>query len=532
MALHLAGAPAPAAASSGQVAIIEDDGHMMSDPVGTLQTFRKLGASMVRVFLPWTAIAPDANSTTKPAGFDATDPAAYPAGAWDRWDAIVRDARQAGISVDFTITGGSPRWAESQARPSEIIGNLQRAWYPRAAMFGDFVRAAATRYGGSYPDPENPGATLPRISFWSIWNEPNFGEDLGPQAVNGSRTSVAPGMYRGILNAAWQAFQATGHGHDKIIIGELAARGMSGKATRSHPDGLPGKFAQTKPLAFIRTLYCVDSRYKQLRGGAASSVGCPTNAAGSRRFRSQNPALFSASGFSDHPYPEDQPPTRDRSKDPDFAAFSELPNLASKLDTLQKLYGSRTRFAIYNDEYGYITHPPNTGRFVSPSTAATYLNWAEYLSWKSSRIASTMQYLLYDPAPNPNLPQGGFASGLLTAGGVFKPAFSAYRMPLYLPVTSTKRRHSLEVWGCARPAHFASSDTHQSQFVQIQLQRGGRGSFSTVKRVKITNSRGYFDTRVTFPASGTVRLMWNYPSKDPLLPTGTIYSRHVSIKLR
>jgi hypothetical protein len=529
--LHLLGAAAPALASTNQVAIIEDDTHMLADPVGTLQQFRKLGAGTVRVFLPWSAMAPGFNSTTEPANFDPTDSASYPDGVWDRWDAIDRAARQAGIGVDFTITGGSPRWAEHQARPSQIVGNQQRAWYPDAAKFGEFVRAAAKRYGGSYPDPQNPGQTLPRVSFWSIWNEPNFGEDLGPQAINGSRTSVAPGMYRSIVNSTWQAFQATGHGRDTIVIGELAARGLSGKATRKHPDGLPGNFAQTKPLLFIRTLYCVDSNNRELRGNAARSVGCPTTAGASRRFRAQNPGLFSASGFSDHPYPQDQPPTKDRSKDPNFASFSELPNMERELDKVTHVYGSGKHFAIYNDEYGYITHPPNKGRFVSPSTAAYYINWAEYLSWRSRRIASTMQYLLYDPPPNPALPQGGFASGLLTSAGKFLPAYSAYRLPLYMPVTSTRRRRSLEVWGCVRPAHFAAADTHQAQFVQIQLQRGNRGSFSTVKQIKVTSQRGYFDARVTFPASGTVRLVWQYPSDDPNLPAGTIYSRHIRIRL-
>jgi hypothetical protein len=530
-ALHLVGTPAQAVASSGQVAIIEDDAHLLSDPMGTLQTFRKLGAGMVRVFLPWTSVAPDWSSSREPSNFDPTDPGAYPAGVWDRWDAVARDAQQEGIAVDLVVTGGSPHWASGPRIPNPAASNPARAWYPSASKFGEFVRAVAKRYGGSYPDPTDPSKTLPRVSFWSIWNEPNFGEDLAPQAVNGSRTSVAPGIYRGLVNAAWQALQSTGHGHDRILIGELAARGLSGRVTRKHPEGLPGDFAQTKPLAFIRNVYCVDSGYRELRGGAARAVGCPTTGAASRQFRAQNPGLFAASGFSDHPYPQDQPPTMDRSKDPDFATFSELPNLESKLDRLQRRYGSRTRFSVYNDEYGYITHPPNRGRYVSPTTAAYYINWAEYLSWRARRTASTMQYLLYDPAPSKLLPQGGFASGLLTVRGRFKPAFASYRMPLFLPVSTTGRGRSLEVWGCVRPAHFASSDTHQAQFVQIQLQRNSRGSFSTVKRVKITSSRSYFDTRVTFPASGTVRLVWSYPKDDPKLPSGTVYSRHASIKL-
>jgi hypothetical protein len=41
---------------------------------------------------------------------------------------------------------------------------------------------------------------------------------------------------------------------------------------------------------------------------------------------------------------------------------------------------------------------------------------------------------------------------------------------------------------------------------------------------------GYFDTHVTFPGSGTVRLTYTYPGSDMQLAPGyTTYSRHVTI---
>ena len=44
---------------------------------------------------------------------------------------------------------------------------------------------------------------------------------------------------------------------------------------------------------------------------------------------------------------------------------------------------------------------------------------------------------------------------------------------------------------------------------------------------------GYFDVRVSFPSSGTVRLSWTYPSGDPLLSPGrTIYSRNVAVAIK
>jgi hypothetical protein len=210
---------------------------------------------------------------------------------------------------------------------------------------------------------------------------------------------------------------------------------------------------------------------------------------------------------------------------------------------LQRIYGSGKRFPIYNNEYGYITNPPNhsSARFVSPSTAAYYDNWAEYLSWRNSRIANSMQFLLYDPNPTKNVPEyGGFASGLIFYGGARKPGYNAYRLPLFLPVTSAKRGRSLEVWGCLRPAHFARLDTAGTpQQVQIQFQRGSSGGFTTLRTVTVTNTRGYFDLRITFPASGSVRLAWSYPPGDPLLTPSlitpgdadTVYSRTVTVKV-
>ena len=417
------------------------------------------------------------------------------------------------------------------------------------------MQAVGTRYSGTYDptlDQTMPGDPndLPRVSFWEIWNEPNFGYDLAPQAIKGSAVPTAAPMYRNLLDAAWSGLQGTDHGHDTILIGNLDARGQSAPGTRSQPQGLPGNFAATKPMQFIRTLYCVSSSYKELRGGAAGLVGCPTNAAASRQFRAANPGLFGASGFATHPYPVNLPPTEASSTDPDYTEFANLPNLASMLDRIQRVYGSGKRFPIYNNEYGYITNPPNheltalnpTSKFASPAIAAYYLNWAEYISWHNPRIASTMQYLLYDPNPFKAPEYGGFASGLIFYSGLRKPGYDAYRLPLFLPTaTARSRRQSLDVWGCVRPAHYARLDTGAVQKVQIQFQRGSHGAFITLRTVTVTSPRGYFDVHMSFPASGSVRLAWSYPKNDPLLSPGvqlkpaegdTVYSRTTPVTVK
>jgi hypothetical protein len=530
----------PADAQSGQIAMFQDDTQLFASPAATLAQIRELGGGVVRVSVHWDAVAP----AHRPSGFNPTDPSSYP--GWGIYDQIVADAQQDGIVVDFSLSGSAPLWAAGTGQPAP---RDYGEWKPSASQFKQFVQAVGTRYSGTYDPvlgrsvPGDPN-DLPRVSFWELWNEPNFGMDLAPQAIKGSTVSTSPAMYRSLLDAGWSALQSTGHGHDQVVIGNLDARGQLTRGSRQLPQGLPGNFGATKPLQFIRTLYCVDSSYRQLRGAAAAAVGCPTNAPGSRRFRAAHPALFQASGFATHPYPVNLPPTQASSIDPDYTEFSELPRLASTLDRIQRVYGSGKRFAIYNNEYGYITNPPNRspvqprGHFVSPSTAAYYINWAEYLSYRNSRIASTMQYLLVDPNPVKAPEYGGFASGLILFGGGHKPAYNAYRLPLFLPVTTAGRGHSLEVWGCVRPAHFARLDTAGiPQQVQIQFQPASGGAFTTLRTITVNNVRGYIDLRVTFRSSGWVRLAWSYPTADqltassPTMPVAgdTVYSRSVRV---
>jgi hypothetical protein len=525
-------APSTAAASARQISIIQDPTWVKAHPASTLATFRALGVSMVRVIVVWAQVAPSADASTPPSGFDAADPASYPAANWAQYDAVVKDATADGIAVDFTLSGGAPRWAEGPGIPRAALADPFWAWRPSAADFGQFVHAVGERYSGSYVPP---GQTepLPRVSFWAIWNEPNFGEDLGPQAVKGSTVSVAPDMYRNLVGQAWTALQETGHGTDTTLIGEFAPLGMSGRATRGHPQGLPGDFAQTKPLQFLRTLYCVNASYRPLRGSAAHAVGCPVTAAGSRRFRATNPGLFDVTGLADHPYLQSQPPTRETSRDPDIAPFPRLPNLERAMDRVQRVYGSRRRLPIYNTEWGYITHPPNISTFVSPATAAYYLNWAEYLSWRQPRVASTMQYLLYDPADPGSGIEGGFASGLLFASGSPKPTYAAYRLPLYLPATTTRRGRSLEVWGCVRPTRYTIADSGEPQPAQIEFAPGSSDLYTTLDTVTIDNPDDcYFDLKLSFPRTGTVRLAYTYPPGPAGFDGTTVYSRSVRVTVR
>jgi hypothetical protein len=388
-------------------------------------------------------------------------------------------------------------------------------WWPSARSFGAFVHAIGTRYDGRYT-PGGSLAALPRVSMWSIWNEPNYNVRLDPQTNGSGTVPFAASEYRGLLAGAWGGLIGSGHspGRDTILIGETAPRGS---------NGVPGIYGGIKPLTFLRALYCVDSRYRELRGSAARAIGCPTTAAASRRFRAQNAALFNASGFADHPYTlqghavAPNVPTNyfgGGRSDPNYADLPEIHRLGVTLNRLNAIYGSRKHFPIWNTEYGYRTRPPDHVG-VSPATQAAWINWAEYLSYRQPGVASFNQYLLEDPP-------GPFDSGIEYSNGRHKPAFDAFRMPLYLPSTSTRHGRSLEVWGAVRPAHTAPG----RQSAQIEFQPRSHGAFTTLRTVVISNPQGYFDLRLAFPRSGTVRIAWTPPGAAP------IYSRSQSITIR
>lgn len=475
---------ATATASRTQISIIQDDALLQSNPAGTLAEMQELGATQVRFPVRWYEIAPDPHSVHAPRDFDASNPAAYPARNWTTLDTIVRQARTDGQSMDLLVTGPVPRWAEGKGEPK---GGPFGVWKPNAAEFGAFMRALGTRYSGTYT-PEGATQPLPKVSFWGVWNEPNFGIDLAPQAVDDDAVEISTGYYRALLRNAWSALMATGHRHDTILIGETAPHG--------HPHPI-GNFNLIAPIRFIKRLYCLNDDFQILTGTAAAERDCPSTAAGIARFKANNPALFDATGFAIHPYAAGVPPNRSQAGSVQNAAdLAAIPNVEQTLDSAFRAYGSSRKIPLYNTEYGY-----QVGGKVTAQDAATYINWAEYISYKNPRVRSYAQYLLDDPV------NAKFETGLFDAVGRPKPGLDAYRMPLYMPVTKTPRPRALEIWGGVRPAWLSlrSGDPPQAE---IRFRPAGAGAFHTVSVVTIHNIRGYFDVHLRLTESGTVRTIW------------------------
>jgi len=481
------------------------------DPAAKLDLLRQLGVRDIHIGIQWAVVAPRPQSRQRPA-FNASDPSAYPASGWTIYDKIVRDIAARGMQLTLALIPPAPLWATGTSTATRQHPSERPYWQPSPTDYEQFVRAVGTRYSGHYT-PSGASGPLPRLDHWSVWNEPDQGFQLAPQDVPHTAIESSGRQYRGLLDAAWAALHQTGHGGDSILIGETAPIGST--------LGTPGLFGSMAPLRFLRALYCVDAAYKPLQGTGAAQRGCPTTAAGTAGFAAAHPALFKASGFANHPYPQGLAPNTVSPQEPDYTELAATGRLESTLDRLNEIYGSHTHYPIYSTEFGYQTNPPDTENgVVSPQTAAGWMNWAEYITWLDPRQVTFNQYLISDP------PGGAFATGLLTAGGAPKPGYDAYRLPIFLPATATRRGHPLLVWGDVRPAYYAQRQTGRPQRVQIQFAPRGSSTFQTLRTVTIVSSHGFFETSLNFPQSGTVQLVWRYPNG------ARIASRAVVITLR
>ena len=488
-----------------------------------LDQAKAMGVNVIRVQFVWRNIA--LHKVSNP-----SDPSAY-GNAWANWDSLVIEAHKRGMKVLATVTGPAPSW---DAGTTDKY--YQGSRYPNAKSFGEFVTAVGRRYSGhakasasaahgsrtarssqlldpllpsdptlTSPDltsqlqctpipplvtcdpsgnpviapppptspppptggdqppppppdggssgspdqspppppgsgeptpPPPPGTTLPRIDLWSMYNEPNHPLFLSPQRKN--RVLTSPSLYRALYRAGWNALARTGHRRDTILIGEVLPIGSN--ANR--------ETATSSPLAFARELFC-------LNGSGRRHPGCKG------RF-----APLHASGWALHAYyrktgPFSRPPGRD---DLTPASVGRLRKLLARARGKHRLAG---KTVLWDTENGSQTRPPDP-KGASLSRQARFINEAEYLAWRTSYMRSFSQYLLTDEQP-----VWAFQSGLFFSNGKPKPAFDAYRLPIYVK----KKGRGVVVWGRVPAAGQ----------VTIQPSRG---------RSTKLHARGYFTKRL------------------------------------
>ena len=548
----LAVVPASAWADDDQESTFQDDALLVygtpAEQSNALDIMKALGVDRARVTVYWRLVAPDPDSTAKPK-FDAADPNAYPSGNWDRYDTLVRLAALKGLGLNFNVSAPAPAWATSNA-PRPDVADVAN---PDPGEFGKFVQAVGARYTGAFtppsassppsdqPPPPNPtpvlsplppgtasaararadahaaqaaSGPLPRVGYWSIWNEPNQGGWLSPQWQSGQPSS--PRLYRSLVDSAWSALGATGHQSDGVLVGETVAKGSNAKTATS---GM-------KPLVFLRALYCVDRSLHPLQGSAAEAVGCPAQNNASD-FVAAHPALFALSGLAHHPYNFPLPPNL-KSRDPDFVALADTPRLVKFINRVLAAYGQARRggLPIFFTEYGYQTKPPDP-LGLSWATQASYLNETEYMEWRFQAVKSGSQFLLVDDKPNSNFPPGSikywgtFQTGLLELDGSRKASFFSYPVPIWLPRTHVRAGKRFLVWAMRRDGTNGDQQTGSVQYAGLHGRR-----YRNLKTVTTTDPHGYLETRVAVRRSGTVRMAWHNAGG------GLTYSRPVKVTVR
>jgi hypothetical protein len=385
-----------ASASTRQFTTFEAPSELLfsGSPDAALDTIAGLGTTAIRIQLAWDLVAPDADARTAPA-FNQTDPDAYPAANWARYDAVIAAARARGMKVLLTIAGGAPRWATASKRD-----HLTR---PSATAFGKFATAVGRRYRS-------------QVSWWSIWNEPNLGKLLKPiYKGRGNGTLASAPLYRQLYLKAYSGLRAA-HVSAPILFGELAPQ-----ANSLHDNGT------VAPLRFLRGVLCLDSRYRKVGKGCAK---------------------LATQGFAMHPYttavgPRFQPP------DPDNVTIGVLGRLTHALDRAASVGAVPRKLPVYVTEFGVQSLPdPRLG--VSLAKQSDYRALAEYLAYANPRVKSFSQYLLRDDDPRGGA-YSAFESGLLLFEGLVpKPSFDSFRTPL---VAIPRRDGRVKLWGLVRPAH-------------------------------------------------------------------------------
>jgi hypothetical protein len=328
-----------------------------------------LGSQVVRLDAGWPA-------SRRPQ--DPTSPS-DPAYSFTQLDAAVRDATAAGISPLLSFTG-APTWAEGPGRPA---GASPASWLPQPAAVGAYGAALATRYDGHYPDPLHPGAVLPRVKWFQLWNEPNLSLYLSPQWQRVKRrwVPVAPLHYRAMLKAFYAGVKAAQPTATVVTAGTA-------------PFGDFGHGQRMMPLLFWRYVLAAPVSFDAI-AHQPYAFGSPTT-----------PAL-----------------NADDIAIPDLGKLTKLVRRAERRGTALP----HIHHPIWVTETGYNTKPPNPGG-VPVATDARYVEQELYLFWKQG-VSVVTWYLIRDSPPAPTYGDSS-QTGMYYLSGRTKPAALAFRFPV------------------------------------------------------------------------------------------------------
>ena len=317
-------------------------------------------------------------------------------------------------------------------------------------------------------------------------------------------------LYRRLVDAAWSALQATGHGHDTTLIGEVAPA-RADLRQRARPVRRDGAAALPARPVLRRLLLPPAARPGRRRTrlpGHGGRLGRVRRRAPGPvpRHRVRRPSLSAGAAARTSRTPDE----------PDYAELAEIPKLEHVLDTLQRVYGSHTRFPIYSTEFGYQTTPPDTeAGTVSPDDRRRLPELVRVPDAGATRACAPTTSTCC------TIRRADLRQRARVRDGTPKPGFYAYRMPIFLPVTATARAiRSRSGAACARPTTPAR-DTRRPSGSRSSSAPAPAARFETVQTVPITDHYGYFDVARTVPGQryGQARVVLSARASD-LQPHG------------
>jgi hypothetical protein len=400
--------PTVAAASPTQQSMMMDDDLLLyrGDAVRdqTLKRMKGVGVDVVRVTVLWSTAAEKARSTPqRRKRFDARKSSTYPKTNWDKYDRLVRAGQTLGIQIYFNITPPAPDWARGKA-PKGLRSAVKQAWKPDPGEFAKFVEAVGRRYNGRTRDENDGKSLLPKVSIWSILNEPNQAGWLAPQWEKGQMSSAI--QARELYLRGRAAMDRAGQGKSQIFFGETAPLGSSSKGQRS----------PVRPKKWLKAFLCENKRGK----------GC-------NAFDKYGP--IRATAYAHHPYTKDRAPDK-KDSNRDSVTMANAGDLGVLLDRLaSKTKNVKKGLPLQMAEFGFETNPPDPFSGVPLDRQAEWNALGEFLAYSNPRIAGITQFLLSDVPPVKGKPAKSkshwftYQSGLQFENGTPKPALNAYYFP-------------------------------------------------------------------------------------------------------
>ena len=327
--------------------------------------------------------------------------------------------------------------SDASSFPFNVLGGNSGGGSTGSGGEGSGSPAAGSQSGSTAAVPKPEAKPLPRVHFWTVWNEPNHMGFIQPQwRRQGSRlVPNGPYLYRALVDAAYPAIKGL-QPDSTVLVGATSSMGK--EHPLSETDGMA-------PLTFLRALACVDAKLRPITSGPCANF-----------------KPLEGDGWSHHPYELLHTPDYSDKKHPDYAMIGDISRLTGTLNRLAAMHRIDPKIRnVWLTEFGYESNPPDPIKPFSPTQQAQYINWAEYLAWKNPQVKSFPQFLLQDmgkvsaaDAARGKRDYGDWQSGLYFNDGTPKPAATSFQLAMHVDCTTDlgkSKAKLLVIWGHVRP---------------------------------------------------------------------------------